>query len=187
MSPWRLRCSGRNFGSSAHCRKAQSTFGKSFADPTDWTLLYTLRGHTYAELPQLGWDWRSSDRNLAPKSSQFSLTRPTNDRIVTCGPCVPLIERPPPRRRRDVSLRQFCRGRPRPIGDACRHLGQNRGLPCSGSAEHGDLALSLRDFWRQCCWRQRQGSSWLRGAAGFPTLSSAGGTSRAWRKETCER
>ena len=42
MSPWRLRCSGRNFGSSAHCRKAQS-----------------------------------SHRNLPPKSSQFSLTRPT--------------------------------------------------------------------------------------------------------------
>ncbi len=129
----------------------------------------------------------SLQQDFPPKSSQFGTCRPTNASIVTCGPCLPLIERPPPGWRRDVSLRQFCRDRRSPNGGACRHLGQNRCPSCCGSVKHGDLALSLRDFWRQCCWSQRQGSSWLRRAAGVPTLSSAGGTSRTWRTETCER
>ncbi len=89
-------------------------------------------------------------------------------------------------RRHDMSLRQLRRGRRRPIADACRQSGRNRDPSCCGSVQYDDLALSLRDFLRQCCWRQRQGSSWLRRAAGFPALSSAGGTIRAWRKETRE-
>ena len=37
-------------------------------------------------------------QDFPAESSQFSLTRPTNASIVTCGPCLPLIERPPPLR-----------------------------------------------------------------------------------------
>ena len=51
-------------------------------------------------------------------------------------------------RRRDVSLRQFCRGHRRPIGSTCRQTGRNRDPSCCGSVKHGDLALSLRDFRR---------------------------------------
>ena len=56
----------------------------------------------------------------------------------------------------------------------------------AGPDDDATISFGL-PFEPEDCQYGKSWSSWLRRAAGFPTLSSAGGTSRTWRRETCER
>ena len=74
------------------------------------------------------------------------------------------------------------RGGETPRRAARRHVARGQGY-CSYELCGGKSICRTVGCYRG---RQRQGSSWAPRAAGLPALSSAGGTSRAWRKETSE-